>query len=490
MRHFATVFCALLLSSAAHAGGVKDAVRAAVLKTIQDEQPVENSGVSVAVFTSKETILAEGFGWRDRAHQEPATASTLYAIGSTTKAFTAMSVMKLVENDAIKLDDLEKDALPGFRLESDERTNQVQVVDLLSHATGLPRHDALWYLTPFSRDDLITRLPYLELNKKPGYGYREAFQYNNLMFLALGQTITAKTGLQWETFVTSHVLAPLDMRETYFDWDSAEGFGDLAKPYNGDKELPYFDASRICPAGCMVSNVTDLAKWVQLHLRQGKLADGRPLVQPSTIQELFMPRIGITPERPSLKYGLAWMIQEGDADFPTAIFHGGNIDGFTAMVFLAPELDLGVVALSNQNGTRVPNDIAVAVTEAVLKARQGGEERESLGVKPDLSVATRFEQPVLAAAPAPRPASAAEVGRYEHPGYGVTSILEQDGKLWFDYYGHTWPMAQTDGAWSVQAEIAGDAAPIPVQFLKTDSGEVTTLTVPWEPEVADIPFKK
>src|SRR5438067_10165914 len=141
-------------------------------------------GCAVAVVHEGEVVLAEGFGMRDIDRDLPVTAATLFPIGSSTKTFTAALCATLVRDGLLEWDRPVRDYLPEFRLHDPAATDGVTFRDLLSHRSGLPRHDLLWYTAGanVTRDDLIAALRHLEPNR----GLREVWQYNNLLYTTAG----------------------------------------------------------------------------------------------------------------------------------------------------------------------------------------------------------------------------------------------------------------------------------------------------------------
>ncbi len=484
------------------ATGQTEKLRKAITEAIETRQLIKDSGVSVSVFSSREILLMEGFGFKDRTGKTPVTPHTLFSIGSTTKAFTAMSILMLQEEGALNINDTVVSQLPEFQLNEAERTQKVEIADLLSHATGLPRHDLVWYLTPFSREELIKRLPYLPLNPKPGFGFREAFQYNNLMFMTAGRIVEKKSGVSWEDFVQEKILNKLGMNETSFSWASAKLKDDLARPYRVDVELDPKELTSICPAGCIVSNVHDMTKWIQLHLRKGMLLDQTMLLNRETFAQLLIKKMPMSSARPDLGYGLAWMMQIRD-DLPAIYFHGGNIDGFTAMVMFVPSLDVGVVVLENQEGSRLPNDVGLAALRVMHEAKSPAyalEMEKTFPIDEDLFVpALEAEQMSLpwSGFHLDDPIGSVAVthpevtGLYQDRGYGDIEITQSEDSLWFNYYTHHWKVTPKEELkYIVEAIISNESSQLPIEFKKTESDLFGELHVVLENEVGATVFKR
>jgi CubicO group peptidase (beta-lactamase class C family) len=139
-------------------------------------------GIAVAVVQRDEVILLKGYGYRDTENKLPVTANTLFPIGSITKSFTVTTLGMEMDDGKVDWDKPIRNYLPSFKMYNPELSEQMTIRDLLTHRSGLPRHDLVWYSSEFPREDLIRRLQYLEPNKP----LRSTFEYNNLMFMTAG----------------------------------------------------------------------------------------------------------------------------------------------------------------------------------------------------------------------------------------------------------------------------------------------------------------
>ncbi|MGB3862108.1 MAG: serine hydrolase domain-containing protein, partial [Candidatus Aminicenantaceae bacterium] len=174
---------------------------------------LNNPGVAVAIVKDDEVIFSKGFGYRDVENKTPMTADTLLAIGSSSKAFTTFTMGTLVDEGKLEWNTPVREYIPWFRLYDPFASERLTPRDLVTHRSGLPRHDAMWYNNyTASREEFVRRLAYL----KPTADLRERFQYNNLMFLTAGYLIEVLTEKTWEDAVRERVLAPLEMKRTNF----------------------------------------------------------------------------------------------------------------------------------------------------------------------------------------------------------------------------------------------------------------------------------
>ena len=147
-------------------------------------------GVGVGIVVGDKLVFAKGYGYRDYEKKLPFTAKTLQPIASNSKLFTAVSAGMLVEEGKLTWDKPIKQSVPEIEFYNDQLNNNVTLRDMMSHRTGVTRHDLIWFKSPFTRKELFDRLKYLE----PQEPMRTTFLYNNLMFAAVGQVIEMKSG--------------------------------------------------------------------------------------------------------------------------------------------------------------------------------------------------------------------------------------------------------------------------------------------------------
>jgi CubicO group peptidase (beta-lactamase class C family) len=325
-------------------------------------------GIGVGVVRGNEVLLCEGFGLRDREGGQPVTPNSLFAIGSCSKAFTTFDLGLLVDEGKLDWDRPLRDFLPTFQLNDPLASQRITARDIVSHRVGLPRHDLVWYNSPLSRQQIFERLRYLELNKD----IRQTFQYNNLMFMAAGVLIQHLSGLSWEDFTRQRVFEPLGMTRSNFSITASQQGDDFALPYHEKKDqverMPFRNVDAVGPAGSINSCTADLVKWVQVHLNQGRLGE-QAIISSANLEQMHSPQMIIqgTPKWKELlpgSYGLGWFI------YPyrgwQIVEHGGNIDGFSALVALIPAENIGVVVLTNLDGTSLPTSIAYRVLDLLL----------------------------------------------------------------------------------------------------------------------------
>ncbi len=328
-------------------------------------------GVAIAIVKDGKVVLERGYGQRDVKGALAVDAATLFAIGSSTKAFTALDLALLVDEGKLEWDKPVVSYMPDFKLQDETATKLMTPRDLLTHRSGLPRHDLMWYGSNATREEMYGRLQYLQ----PSASVRNRFQYQNLMVMTAGILAGELTGTTWEAFTRERILVPLGMESTVFSAPDAEKSGNLSKPYELKKdteeltEMAYRDVRALGPAGTIYSSANDMADWLRLQLGDGTL-DGKRIVSATQLAETHKPQMVaespfVYPEKPIVLYGLGWFVQpyRGHA----RIHHGGNIDGFSAMVSLMPDENAGAVILTNLNGNPLAMILADAIHDRLLE---------------------------------------------------------------------------------------------------------------------------
>ncbi len=164
-------------------------------------------GCGVGIVFKNKLVVAKGYGYRDLENKLPITPNTLFQIASNTKLFTASAIGLLVEEGKLEWDKPIKKYVPQIEFFNDELNSHVTVRDMLSHRTGISRHDNIWLGSAFTRQQLSEKLTYLE----PSIPLRQGFLLNNLMYAASGWIIEFLSGKTWDQYVTDMIVTPLNM---------------------------------------------------------------------------------------------------------------------------------------------------------------------------------------------------------------------------------------------------------------------------------------
>lgn len=403
-------------------GSDLEARLAAIEKALEAKrQEYHIPGVSFVIVLEDKVIYMKGLGFRDTERQLPVTPDTLFAIGSSSKAFTAMSAAMSTDDGKLSLGDSPKKYLPYFKLRDPEADARITIRDLLSHRSGLDRTDLSMVTGKLNREELIRVAGMAKPTAKLG----EKFLYQNVMFTAAGEAVARAQGTTWDKFIETRIFKPLGMNASNTTVAATLKAPDYAFGYTYNTEtketrhVPMREIPAAAPAGAINSNARDMAQWLRLMLGEGVFA-GRRLVSEKNFKELVSVQNKIAG---NVNYGLGWFLREWNGH--KVVEHGGNIDGFNALVAMMPDRKLGFVMLTNITGSPLGN----AAMEIVWSNLVG---------KPEADVAIKAE-------PASDPAR--EVGKYLLAEASINFDVEmKDGKLWLTVPGQpTYELAPLGG---------------------------------------------
>ena len=230
------------------------------------------SGVAVGVVLDGQLVFAKGYGYRDYGKKLPFTTRTVVPIASNTKLFTAVAAGMVVEDGRLTWDKPVRESVPSIKFYDDQLDNEVTLRDMLSHRTGITRHDTIWDDSDLSRKELFERLAYMEPTKP----LRTTFLYNNLMYAAAGYLIELQTGKTWEQWVKEKILQPLQMNSTSFSIADMLKQPEFGVPYTERRDsfelyqIPYYeDTAGVGPCGAIVSSIEDMSHWLIALMNKG-----------------------------------------------------------------------------------------------------------------------------------------------------------------------------------------------------------------------------
>ncbi|WP_315761761.1 serine hydrolase [Sphingomonas sp. Y38-1Y] len=337
---------------------------AARVETLRREAGVP--GIAIAIVEKGRTTLSRGWGTRRLGGAEPVDADTLFATGSTGKAFTTAALATLVDAGKIGWDDPVIDHLPWFRMYDPWVTREITVRDLLVHRSGLGLGQGDLLFVPrsnLSRAEAVRRLRFL----KPKTSFRSGYAYDNVLYMVAGQLIEEVTGERWEDYVARLLLAPAGMAATTTDAAPRFAAANRAMPHarldgglRGAGTQLLLDerdelARSAAPAGGMASSANDLARWLSIQLAHGAMPNGQRLWSEAAHAELWRPHViqpvdplppALAPVQPATSlYALGWDVEEYRGT--QIVWHGGAVFGFKAAVVLVPGRDIGFAILIN-----------------------------------------------------------------------------------------------------------------------------------------------
>lgn len=331
-------------------------------------------GFAVAVVEGNKVVYAKGFGYRDYENKIPVDANTLFAIGSTTKAFTSAMLGKLRDDKKLSFDDSPRKYIPELEFYNDNMNKNIIIKDLMRHSTGISSNDDSWILFPtHNKDSLLLRIKH----EKPVTGIRQQWHYNNYMFLAQGVLAEKITGKSWEDNVSNFFFKPLNMARSNTTIAEMKSATNAALGYglenNGSiRKIDYLDIAGMSPAGSINSSVNDMTKWLMAWLNEGMYND-KEIIPRSYLNEAISSQMVITAALPSenspdihfANYGYGWMLSSYKGHY--RVEHGGDVPGFTADLVFFPSDKLGIVVLTNQEVSDVPVLARNIIADRMLK---------------------------------------------------------------------------------------------------------------------------
>jgi CubicO group peptidase (beta-lactamase class C family) len=457
---FASSAAALLLVALAPAQDIDGVVENA-------RKTFDVPGIAIAVVKDGRVVLAKGYGVRKLGDPAPVTPQSLFRIASNTKAFTTAALAMLVDEGKLRWDDRVVDHMPAFQMWDPYVTREMTIRDLLTHRSGLGLGAGdlmFWPATDFTPAQILSRIRFL----KPASSFRSKYAYDNLLYLVAGEIVHIVSGKPWQEFVRERIWTPLGMSHTNASTQALASAADAAAPHAraGGKlvVLAQTDHDNNAPAGAINSCADDLAKWMLLQLsRGGKLfsaAQSKEMWSAQTV--LPIPELpkgapaALAAVQPQFRaYGLGWSLS--DYRGRKLVSHTGVLAGYVSRTALLPELNLGVVVLTNAEEEGAHAAIAYTILDRYLgaaptnwvpafkeleriEAAEGAaEERRAAGTR---NASSRPSLPLSRYA-----------GRYRDPWYGDVVVEERGGKLSISFT-HTKQLAGDLEHWQYDTFIA------------------------------------
>jgi len=464
---------------------------AALTDSLMQEKQVP--GVAIGIIKNDKIIMNQGFGYRDYERQKPVDKNTLFAIGSSTKAFVAAGLAILADENTVEWDAPVKTYLPDFQMHDEFASNEMTPLDLLTHRSGLPRHDLIWYGSPFSRQELYSKIKDLPSTE----AFRTKFQYQNLMYMTAGMLIGKMSESSWEEFTAEEIFRPLKMTQSNFSVNASQKTNNYALPYQIKNEeivqMDFRNIDNVGPAGSINSNTTDMLKWVKLQLNKGKYGSDQVISakQFDIMHEPQMivgkgPLANVNPEFTPMMYGTGWFIRHYDGT--KIVQHGGNIDGFSAYVYLLPEDDIGMVILTNKNGAQLPTALAMHATDWLLGKKEIDWTQRIYQAQEKQDEDLKEERPSVKNTSPSHPISD-YAGKYEHPAYGIVDVKQRSGKLQMNFN----PFEEDLKHFHFdvfEANLSDLDQKIKLQFNMDQNGNIVSLSMTVEPMLGPSLFKK
>jgi CubicO group peptidase (beta-lactamase class C family) len=376
------LLCGIAMAAAAPAArsGPPRDLDAVVARAMRD---FEVPGLALAVVKDGRPVVLKGYGVRSLGSSTPVDAETLFAIASNTKAFTAAALAMLVDEGKIGWDDPVVRHLPSFQLYDPYVTREITIRDLLTHRSGLGLGAGDLLVFPdstYTVDEIVARLRFI----KPATSFRSRYAYDNLLYLVAGQVIPAVTGKTWGDFVRERIFTPLGMTASRTSITAFRPDGNVAAPHarveGRMQAVRYSNVDNAAPVGAVNSSASEMARWVMAQLDHGlgRDATGREtrlftkeaaaeMWSAQTILPIEDPPRGLEVLRPNFAaYGLGWSLR--DYRGKKLVGHTGLLSGMASRVQLVPDIQLGIVILTNQENDTVHRALMLTIVDHYLGA--------------------------------------------------------------------------------------------------------------------------
>src|SRR5690554_1674833 len=404
-------------------------------------------GMAVAILKDGKIYHKNTYGVRSLKTGAKVDENTLFGVASNTKAFTTAALGQLVDKGKLDWDTKVTDIIPEFKLYDAYVTNEFTVRDLVTHRSGLGLGAGDLMVFPASNittlDEMIHNLRYL----KPVSSFRSKYDYDNLLYIVAGEIVARVSGKNYDDYISENFFIPLGMNRSKLSIPGIEADPnriDGHAPVNGKLETTVATFTQIAtPAAGIYASINDMSKWVQTMLDKGKYG---PKLQDSLFskkvhREMWTPqtlvrRTGGPYNTHFSAYGLGWFLSDVSGYFQAT--HTGGLLGIVSQVTIIPELELGIIVLTNQQSgaafSAVTNSIKDSYFEIKGKdrineyneRRLAGERKEdSINAAVDESIKMQLKSKI------PQPKEENYIGTYDDPWFGEVVISNQKGVMNF-----------------------------------------------------------
>ncbi len=411
-------------------------------------------GFSIGIVKNGKIVHAKGYGVTSITTNQNVNADTPFGIASNSKAFTSAALAILVDQGKLKWEDKVIDYIPEFRMYNDYVTDNFNILDLLTHRSGLGLGVGDLMIFPddsnFTIADVLNSFQFF----KPTSAFRTKFDYDNLLYLVAGELTARVSGQSWESFIDENMIKPLGLQNTYPSFSNVLNDENVAVPHayvnnaivalKQSKSNPKMNGA----AGGIWSSASDMCQWMLMHLNKGRYGTNlsKHLFSEQQQQQMWHMHTPMhqtsDPNSPFKShfygYGLGWFVS--DFNGYLKIEHTGLIAGMASQVILIPELELGIVLLNNSEKSGMLNGlISYALLDEYLQLSTGinwiemasgmqqqrghmvDKDTETVWQEVDLNKERVYDKESY-------------IGIYEDDWFGKVEVFDNHGDLWFKSY--------------------------------------------------------
>jgi CubicO group peptidase (beta-lactamase class C family) len=439
MRHYFFSITSLICSTFSFA----QITEAQLDKLVEKTQTTFNvPGIAVAIIKDGKVLISKGYGVTNITTQQKVDGNTLFGIASNSKAFTTAALAILVDEKKINWDDKVKKYLPEFKMYNKYVTDEFTIRDLLTHRSGLGLGAGDLMIWPdghnFTSKDIVKNIQFL----KPISAFRTKYDYDNLLYVIAGEVIEKVSGIPWCEFVETRIMKPIGMTNSAASWSRLKDTTNTIVPHvptEGKLQIiPRYKNSIFDAAAGLYTSTNDLSKWLITQMNKGKYGENQQLFSETQSKEMWNPQT-ILPHRNSYPYktnfrayGLGWQLT--DVNGFLQVSHTGGLDGIVTQTIMIPEIQLGIIVLTNQQSGAAFTTISNTIKDSYLglpqfdhlayliKDRKGKEEDAD---KITDEVWETVKNNTL------KVDAKKYIGIYKDNWFGEVTITEKDGKIYF-----------------------------------------------------------
>lgn len=408
------------------------------------------AGVAVAIVKDGKIVHKKGYGVKSIDTKLLIDEHTNFEIASNSKAFTTAALSILVDEGKLSWNDNVKKYIPEFKMYNDYVTENFTIEDLLCHRSGLGlgAGDLMMFPdgTDFTINDVIKSFQYFT----PVSGFRTQFNYDNQLYLVAGEIIARISGMTWETFIQKRILEPLQMQNSLSSIAQVKDFSMMASPHSSEsgtiKKISLYGPMVNGAAGGIVSNVDDMSKWMLVQLNHGKYGShlDKQLFTKERQHEMWtihtVDQINPNPRynQHFNGYGLGWNLSDVKGNL--SVSHTGGLPGMLSIVTMIPDLNLGIVILTNteNGGAGVFSSVSQTIIDGYLGLNDFGwvdkyaayfESQKKSGDE-----VTKKVWETVSKAKNTTIKNEDLIGLYEDKWFGKIEIFLKGSQLWFKSY--------------------------------------------------------
>ena len=332
-------------------------------------------GISVGILKDGKIVYAKGHGVRSLTNKKDMNDNTLVGVASNSKGFTCFALAMMVDAGKLNWDDKVRKYIPEFQMHDAWVTEKFTVRDLVTHRSGLGLGSGDLMFLPennnFTTQDIINNVKYL----KPSSKFRTDFKYNNNMFIIAGEVLKRVSGLTWADFIETKIMKPVGMTSSKASYNRVTNRTNIIDAHTRADgkviQIPHDWSETANAAGGIMSNVNDMLTWANFLMNDAVTKNGERLLSEAQFHELWQLQTPLKVAKNDAYnsnfkgYGLGWFLTDVKGGHKQ-VYHTGGLIGTVTQFTMIPDLDLGIIVLTNQMNGNAFNTITNTIKDAYL----------------------------------------------------------------------------------------------------------------------------